>query len=91
MIKHLKILLRDEVDARCLEEPSVRWFIGYSIAIVLGSSAYGATIGLWRSPRQSIFTAIKFPLLIFLTCIGNGAINGMLAAEACASAARKGG
>jgi len=79
MIKHLKILLRGEVDARCLEEPNVRWFIGYSIAIVLGSSAYGATIGLWRSPLQSIFTAIKFPLLIFLTCIGNGAVNGMLA------------
>ena len=79
MIKHLKTLLRGEVDARCLEEPKVRWFIGYSIAIVLGSSAYGATIGLWRSPLQSIFTAIKFPLLIFLTCIGNGAVNGMLA------------
>ena len=79
MIKHLKALLRGEVDARCLEKPNVRWFIGYSVAIVLGSSAYGATIGLWRSPLQSIFTAIKFPLLIFLTCIGNGAVNGMLA------------
>ena len=79
MIKHLKILLRGEVDARCLEEPNVRWFIGYGVAIVLGSSAYGATIGLWRAPLQSVFTAIKFPLLIFLTCIGNGAVNGMLA------------
>jgi len=44
MIKHLKALLRGEVDARCLEKPNVRWFIGYSIAIVLGSSVYGATI-----------------------------------------------
>ena len=79
MFKHLKILLRGEVDARCLEKPHVRWFIGYGVAIVLGSSVYGATIGLWRSPLQSIFTAIKFPLLIFLTCIGNGAVNGMLA------------
>jgi len=79
MIKHLKTLLRGEVDARCLERPNVSRFIGYSIAIVLGSSVYGATIGLWRAPLQSVFTAIKFPLLIFLTCIGNGAINGMLA------------
>jgi hypothetical protein len=62
-----------------LEKPNVRWFIGYCIAIVLGSSVYGATIGLWRAPLQSVFTAIKFPLLIFLTCIGNGAVNGMLA------------
>ena len=79
MIKHLKTLLRGEVDARCLEKPNLRWFIGYCIAIVLGSSVYGATIGLWRAPFQSVFTAIKFPLLIFLTCIGNGAVNGMLA------------
>ncbi|PYK65953.1 MAG: hypothetical protein DME45_13590 [Verrucomicrobia bacterium] len=79
MIKHLKTLLRGEVDARCLEKPNVRWFIAYCIAIVLGSSVYGATIGLWRAPLQSVFTAIKFPLLIFLTCIGNGAVNGMLA------------
>lgn len=79
MIKHLKTLLRGEVDARCLEEPNVRWFIGYCIVIVLGSSVYGATIGLWRAPLQSVFTAIKFPLLLFLTCIGNGAVNGMLA------------
>jgi hypothetical protein len=79
MIKHLKALLRAEVDARCLEKPNVTWFLGYCVAIVLGSSVYGATIGLWRAPLQSAFTAIKFPLLIFLTCIGNGAVNGMLA------------
>jgi len=79
MIKHFKTLLRGEVDARCLEKPNVRWFLGYCVAIVLGSSVYGATVGLWRAPLQSIFTAIKFPLLIFLTCIGNGAVNGMLA------------
>ena len=79
MIEHLKTLLRGEVDACSLEKPNVRRFIGYCIAIVLGSSVYGATIGLWRAPLQSVFTAIKFPLLIFLTCIGNGAVNGMLA------------
>ena len=79
MIKHFKTLLHGEVDAGCLEKPNVRWFIGYGVAIVIGSSVYGATIGLWRGPLQSVFTAIKFPLLIFLTCIGNGAVNGMLA------------
>jgi hypothetical protein len=79
MIEHLKMLLRGEVDPRSLEKPRVRWFVGYCVAIVLGSSAYGATIGFWRAPLQSLFTAIKFPFLIFLTCIGNGAVNGMLA------------
>ena len=79
MIEYLKTLLRGEVDASCLEKLNASRFIGYCITIVLGSSVYGATIGLWRAPLQSVFTAIKFPLLIFLTCIGNGAVNGMLA------------
>ncbi len=79
MIKHFKTLLRGEVDALSLEKPGWRWFATYCLAIAVGSSVYGATIGLWRAPLQSVFTAIKFPLLIFLTCIGNGAVNGMLA------------
>jgi len=79
MIKHFKTLLRGEVDALSLEKPGWRWFATFCLAIAVGSSVYGATIGLWRAPLQSIFTAIKFPLLIFLTCIGNGAVNGMLA------------
>src|SRR5881227_2073373 len=79
MIKHFKTLLRGEVDALSLEKPEWRWFATHCLAIAIGSSVYGATIGLWRAPLQSVFTAIKFPLLIFLTCIGNGAVNGMLA------------
>jgi hypothetical protein len=47
--------------------------------IFLGSGFYGATIGLWRAPLQALFTAVKFPLLIFLTCAGNALLNGMLA------------
>jgi hypothetical protein len=46
---------------------------------LIGAGLYGATLGLWRGPLQALYTAIKFPLVIFLTCLGNGAINGMLA------------
>ncbi len=49
------------------------------IWLILGSSLYGASIGLWRSPLQSFYVAIKFPLLIILTTLGNAMINGMLA------------
>jgi hypothetical protein len=79
MIEHFKTLLRGEVGVVSLEKPGLRWFITYCLAIVVGSSVYGATIGLWRAPLQSVFTALKFPLLIFLTCIGNSTLNGMLA------------
>lgn len=48
-------------------------------AIVAGCGAYGATIGLWRDGFQALYTAIKFPLLILITCGGNALLNGMLA------------
>lgn len=49
------------------------------IWLVLGSSLYGASIGLWRAPLQGLYVAIKFPLLVILTTLGNAVINGMLA------------
>jgi hypothetical protein len=50
-----------------------------AVLLVLGAAAYGATIGLWRDALQSVFVAIKFPLLILLTTIGTAMLNGMLA------------
>ncbi len=49
------------------------------LLIVAGGGLYGATLGLWRSPMQALFVAIKFPLLIGLTTLGTGLINTMLA------------
>lgn len=46
---------------------------------IIGSSVYGSTIGIWRSPLQAAYVAIKFPLLILLATAGNALINGMLA------------
>jgi len=48
-------------------------------AIVIGAGVYGATMGLWRSPLQALFTGIKLPLVILLTTLGNSLLNGMLA------------
>jgi hypothetical protein len=79
MLKHFKALLGGEISATSLDKPEWRCFATYFLAVVIGSSVYGATIGLWRAPLQALFTAIKFPLLIFATCIGNGVVNGMLA------------
>jgi len=56
-----------------------RTIIFYIALIVIGSGIYGATIGLWRAPLQAFYTAIKFPLLILFTTIGNTLLNGMLA------------
>ncbi|NOQ36871.1 MAG: hypothetical protein GQ569_13415 [Methylococcaceae bacterium] len=49
------------------------------LLLILCSSFYGASLGLWRDPLQSFYVAVKFPLLILLTCSCNAVINGMLA------------
>ena len=47
--------------------------------IILGAGCYGAAMGWWRAPEQALFVAIKFPLIILLTAVGNALLNGLLA------------
>ena len=47
--------------------------------IIVGAGAYGAAMGWWRAPLQAGYVAVKFPLIILLTTVGNALINGMLA------------
>jgi hypothetical protein len=49
------------------------------VAIVLGAGSYGAAMGSWRDATQALFTGIKLPLVILLTTLGNGLLNGMIA------------
>ena len=62
-----------------LEEKRFEWLLVCAVTIVLGCGLYGRVVGLWRGPQQALFTAVKMPLLIFLTCAGNALLNGMLA------------
>lgn len=81
MRNRLKFLLRGDADeiSSWLEEPGMRWAAVCALVVLIGSGLYGFTVGLWRAPLQSLYTALKFPLLIFLTCAGNALLNGMLA------------
>lgn len=49
------------------------------VAIVVGAGSYGAVMGCWRDATQALYTGIKLPLVILLTTLGNGLLNGMLA------------
>ena len=42
--------------------------------IILGAGCFGAAMGWWRSPEQGMFVAIKFPLIILLTALGNALV-----------------
>src|SRR4051812_44914238 len=54
--------------------------IGFCVlAIVAGAGTYGAVMGSWSTPVQALYAAVKLPLVILLTTLGNGLLNGMLA------------
>jgi hypothetical protein len=58
-------------------ESRLVWFC--VIAVVAGAGPYGVVMGCWWTPLQALYVAIKLPLLILLTSLGNGLLNGMLA------------
>ena len=54
--------------------------MGLCLAVVIvGTGAFGAALGSWRAPEQALYTAIKLPLILLLTALGNGLLNAMLA------------
>jgi hypothetical protein len=80
-LRQMPILLRGEPEpiARWIEEQSVGRVVFSVAVIVVGTGLFGATIGCWRAPTQALYTAVKLPLIILLTTLGNVLVNGMLA------------
>jgi len=74
-------LLRGEADAidGTVRETGAGSLTRNIAVIVLGAALFGAAMGAWRSPEQALYTAIKFPLIVLLTTLGNALLNGMLA------------
>jgi hypothetical protein len=81
MMSRLRLLLCGDasVQRRSLATANAQSFCANILLIIFGAGIYGFTVGIWRAPLQSVYTAIKFPLLILLTCAGNAVVNGMLA------------
>jgi hypothetical protein len=74
-------LLRGETET--ISAWSASWnaqrFLLHVAVIILGAGFYGAAMGWWRDPQQALYVAIKFPLIILLTTMGNALLNSMLA------------
>lgn len=77
----MSVLLRGESGP--ISEWTRQWDsrrVGLNIGvIVIGAGLYGAAMGWWRDPMQALFVAIKFPLVILITAVGNALLNSMLA------------
>lgn len=50
-----------------------------SLTILVCATFYGFVFGWWRSPEQSLYAALKLPLLLFAVVLASGVINTMLA------------
>ena len=77
----LPVLLRGEPEPinEWIQRWNTRRVLLYVGVIVLGAALFGAAVGFWRSPLQALYAAIKFPLIILLTTLGNALLNAMLA------------
>src|SRR5882757_1346176 len=75
------VLLRGESERiqAWVQHGNMRRTWVYVGVIAVGAGLYGAAMGCWRDAHQALYTAIKFPLIILLTTLGNGMLNGMLA------------
>jgi hypothetical protein len=79
--QNLSVLLRGEPKALrdWIERWDARRLALCMGVIMVGAGLYGAAMGCWRAPLQALFVAIKFPLIILLTTLGNALLNAMLA------------
>ena len=79
--REISVLLRGEPEriAAWAGQWSTRRLALHVVVIIVGAGLYGAAMGWWRDPQQALYTAIKFPLIILLTTIGNALLNAMLA------------
>ena len=79
--RQIPVLLRGEplLIRSWMERKEAGRLLFHLAVIVVGTGMFGAAMGSWRAPMQALYTAIKFPLIILLTALGNGLLNAMLA------------
>jgi hypothetical protein len=79
--QEIPVLLRGEAGpasewVRAWHAPRVLLYIAIIFA---GAGLFGVAIGCWRAPLQGVYSAVKFPLVVLLTALGNALLNSMLA------------
>jgi len=81
MKPELRVLLNGQPDAlrRWFEAGQANPLVLCVASLIIGSGLYGASMGAWRSPLQGFYVALKFPLIVLLTTVGNALLNSMLA------------
>ena len=80
-MKAIPILLRGEPEPinESIQQCTLGRILLYIAVIFTGAGLFGAAVGYWRAPLQALYTALKLPLILLLTTLGNALLNGMLA------------
>jgi hypothetical protein len=56
------------------------WRTGWCVVMIIaGAGLYGLAMGIWRAPLQAFYVALKLPIILLLTAVGNSLINAMVA------------
>src|SRR5436305_9622901 len=81
VLAEIPTLLRGESEShpKSVLQWNARSIWLYVTLVCVGAGLYGIAMGSWRDPLQSLYTALKFPLVILLTTLANALLNGMLA------------
>ena len=66
-------------DSGWLDAPTSRRVVWLAWVACAGLAIYGFTGGYWRDPLLGCYVAVKMPLLVALTLVCNGLLNGLLA------------
>jgi len=80
-LRQVGVLLRGEPQfLRAWSEDWRTDRLAFCVALILtGAGLYGAAMGCWRAPLAGWYVAVKLPLIILLTAVGNALLNAMLA------------
>ncbi len=80
-LEEIPLLLRGETAAvAAWTQSASRARVALWLAVTVGgAAAFGAALGWWRAPEQALYTAVKLPLVLLSTALGNALLNAMLA------------
>jgi hypothetical protein len=70
---------RPEAALRWVRRSGPRAWLEPAALILVCGGGYGAAMGLWRAPLLALYVALKLPLLLLSTALGNALAYGLWA------------
>ncbi|MBK7642084.1 MAG: hypothetical protein IPJ19_03385 [Planctomycetes bacterium] len=69
--------MRPQAAVRWVRRAGLAGWLEPLLVIALCGAVYGGAMGAWRAPLLALYVALKLPLLLFLTALGNALAYGL--------------